>query len=1199
MNQQINEFFRFKCHKGLKKLELDNNKIYVDRLEYELGVIESMGFQSYFLIVQDVLAWARANGIPTGPGRGSCAGSLVAYCLGITKIDPIKYDLLFERFLNPNRIAMPDIDMDFADSGREKVLEYINNKYGKDHVSSLATYGQLKCRAAIKAVARGLGAGYEMGDKLSKLTPEPVDGKPPSLQKCYESVPELYEWHKDNGGGTVEGLILNWADKVEDRIDHSGVHACFPYHAKLLTSNGYKSIGSLFDQTIEIITSTGPKLAHISYAGKKKIGTLNWSNSKYSSIKNSIELTSDHRVWANEWTEANQSIGMQAFYKHPAHNKLDILSGWAWNDGHHTSNYNGNYVCFNKTRDIDAIEYFKDCLGARSPSRQDRFRTPNNIVDYISNNFGDGFKTNNSVKKCPIFKSLFQALGWLRGMFSANATVQRGCIRLKLTSEKLCSFIREQLMELDIQCSQLSKSFPKAIIKNRVVNSKPAFQFEISPNSTWKFMNLIGFVQAYKINKCKPLYFQSFKIHEENYETYDFSVLSANEEDQNGYVDGLHVHNSGYIIGDVPLNEIIPLQVDKFGNICSQWDMNEVEKAGLIKFDFLGLTALNVIATCIQLIKQRHGIELDISTIDHEDNKVFKRLQAGDAAGIFQIETSSGMKDLMIKMRPENISDLGALTAIFRPGPLASKGLEKWLKVRRGMESPDYLVPELKPILSTTDGFLIYQEQCMKMAVDLAGYTLPESDDLRKAIGKKLPEEMAKHENKFQSGMVKKGFSKEVALTLWNDIKAFAAYGFNKSHAIAYGLLAYQTAYLKTHFTIEFMCSLLSCKSNNEDQVIKYIFNCKELGIKVLPPDINKSDKSFSIDDTGAIRFGLAAVKNLGEGIVDQIIYARGKQQFKDLMDFINRIDTGKVNRRKIDSLILAGAFDYTGATRAAMLKVTEEIVDFKKDNKAYESKLETYNKKIEAYKARITQIRLDEIKNGKSKLKPLKTPVKPEEPKYPIIRDVLELSEKEILKQEKELLGFYVSGHPVAKYKSLIDSEKNLSTIEDIKSFGSNGRNVSLIAVPCSINERTTKTSGKKMANFLLEDCTGSIPATAFPKTWEEYSIQLQAGEPLLIKARISITESAEESSQQAELLISSVNSLAHIKLSEDIIDLQIELNDDKIIAVQKLIEQFNGDETKIRLSFISADNTEFKISKLFSIRNRDLFVKQLAIIS
>lgn len=879
MNNTINEFFRFKCNKGLKKFGFDKNQVYTQRLEYEISVIESMGFISYFLIVADVLNWARANKIRVGPGRGSCAGSLVAYVLGITQIDSIKYDLLFERFLNPERIAMPDIDMDFADVGREKVLEYVYNKYGKDHVSSLATYGTLKCRAAIKAVARSLGATYEIGDKLSKLTPEPVDGKPPTLKKCYDAVPELQAWHSNDK--TVEGLVLNWADKVEDRINQAGVHA------------------------------------------------------------------------------------------------------------------------------------------------------------------------------------------------------------------------------------------------------------------------------------------------------------------------------SGYVIGDRPLNELIPLQVDKTGGICSQWDMNEVEKAGLVKFDFLGLAALNVEDVCINLIKDRYGIDVDLTAIPQDDELVFKRLQSGDTPGIFQLETSSGMKDLMIKMQPKNILDLGSLVAIFRPGPLSSKGLEKWLRVRSGLDQPEYLVPELEPILSPTDGFLIYQEQCMKMAVDLAGYTLPAADDLRKAIGKKLPVEMAKHESKFKDGMTKKGFHKAISDTLWNDINAFAAYGFNKSHAIAYGLLAYETAYLKTHYPKEYMCAALTCKSGNEDQVIKYIFNCRELGIKVLPPDINKSNSNFTIDTDEAIRFGLAAVKNLGEGIVDQLLAARGNKPFIDLMDFIGRVDTGKINRRKIDSFILSGAFDYTGATRASMLQMTEEFVEFKKNVKSYESKLETYNKKIEAYGARMNQIKLDEISNKKSKLKPLKNPENPVKPQSPVLKDILELSEKEILKNEKELLGFYVSGHPVQKFQSFITADDKLSTIENIKSFGENQNTINLIAVPCSINERTTKSSGKKMANMLLEDCTGSIGATAFPKTWELFSIQLQACEPLLLKCKVSLTETSDDSSQQAELLITNVSSLNHIKLTQDTIDLQIKLESDKIIAVHKLVEQFAGDETKVRLTFISADNTEFKISKLFSIRNRDLFVKQFASIT
>lgn len=878
MTNNIDKFFRFKCNKGLKKLQLDTSNVYVDRLDYELGVIEKMGFPSYFLIVCDVLAWARSKGIPTGPGRGSCAGSLVAYALGITQIDPIEYDLLFERFLNPARISMPDIDMDISDEGRELVLAYVREKYGYDRVASISTYMQLKPRGAIKAVARTLGASYEVGEKLAKLTLPPVDGKPPKLAKCYDASPELNNWHKDDK--TIEGLVLNWSDKIEDRIDHSGVHA------------------------------------------------------------------------------------------------------------------------------------------------------------------------------------------------------------------------------------------------------------------------------------------------------------------------------SGYIIADRPLNELIPLQKDKEGNICSQYDMDEAEKAGLVKFDFLGLTALSVEQECMRLVKLLRGIDISISSIPKDDEATFKHLQGGDTAAIFQIETSSGMKDLMIKMQPKNIEDIGALVAIFRPGPLGSKGLEQWLRVRAGTETPQYLFPELKPILSKTDGFLIYQEQCMKMAVDLADYTLPEADDLRKAIGKKLPEEMAKHEHKFTNGLVNHGIAKHHADILWNDLKAFAAYGFNKSHAIAYALLVYQTAYLKTHYPVEYMCASLTCKRDKEDQVIRYIFNCQELGIKVLPPDINYSGAAFTIDKDKNVRFGIAAVKNLGDNIVDDLIEIRGSAPFKDLMDFIGRVDTSKVNRKKIDSLILSGAFDYTGHTRASMIKVTEDFIEYRKLLKAYESKTETYEKKSEAYRARLEEIKLTEIAGMKTKLKPLKQPERPVKPFVPTIKGAPELSEKEILAKEKELLGFYVSGHPVSKYQTMIKNDKNLYTIEDIKGKALNGDIITIVAVPGSIGERTTKSSGKKMAGMIIEDCTGSIHATAFPKTWEQYSIQLSAGEPLMLKCKVNVADEADDG-KQAELIIMNVSSLNHIKISQDTIDLQIQLTSDNIIAVRKMMNQYAGDETKVRLTFISADHTEFSIAESFSIRNRDSFIKEISLVS
>ncbi len=867
------EYFKFKCYKGLKALGLDT-KEYLDRLNYELGVIEKMGFASYFLVVNDFMSWARSKGIPTGPGRGSVAGSLVAYCLGITTIDSIKYGLMFERFLNPARISMPDIDSDFCKRRRGEVLEYVKQKYGHSRVAGIQTFGALKSRGAVRAVARTLGADYTTGEMLSKLCLPPVEGKPPSLEKCYEEVPKLAAYR--DRPDTLEGKIMKWAEKIEDRIDHVGAHA------------------------------------------------------------------------------------------------------------------------------------------------------------------------------------------------------------------------------------------------------------------------------------------------------------------------------SGYVIANQDLHELIPLTLDRSGNLLSSWDMDNVEKAGLVKFDFLGLKTLTVIAKALELIKERTGEDIDIQRIPLDDEQVFARLQSGDTAAIFQIETSSGIKDLMVKMRPKSMEDLGILVAIWRPGPLGSDYMEQWLRIRAGQDDPSYLVPELKPILSSTDGWLIYQEQVIRICMDLAGFTPAEGDNMRKVVGKKLPEEMKLQKDKFTSGMLKNKFTKQVADKLWDEIEVFAGYGFNKSHAIAYAYLTYQTAWLKTHYPVEHMCAALTCEmSDDRDSVIKYIFNCRELGIKVLPPDINTSKSDFSIDNDGNIRFGMAAIKNLGPEIVDSIILTKGASKFKSITDFINRVDIGKVNKKKLDSLVMAGAFDTTGNTRASMLDAIEQAIEYKKLVKAYESKMDTFHKKLEAHNARNEELKLASIAGVKTRLKPLQNPTRPEEPKPAHIRILPELSEKDILTNEKELLGFYVSGHPIDKYVPLIEADDSLSTIEEIKAEAENSNLIKLIAIPNSVTERIAKSSGKKMASMILEDCTGSINATIFAKSWNEYAILLQAGEPLRFSCRVSLQET--DVNTTAELVVMSAETLRNIGISRETIDVSIPLDMYKIGQLNELLKKYNGKDDKVRVSFLG-ENFEVKTQKVFTIRNRNSFISELS---
>ncbi len=865
----INNFFRWKCFNGLKKRGLQEKKEYIDRLEYELGVVEKMTFQPYFLVVQDFIYWARKNDILISPGRGSGAGSLVCYCLWITQIDPIINNLYFERFLNYSRVAPPDLDLDFQDDKRELVIEYVRNKYGHDHVSGISNFGEMKCRGAIRAAGRTLGIEYSVGDKLAKLTPPPLFGVPPKLSKCYETVPELATFHKNTN--SPEGKILRLADNIEDRIDKAGQHA------------------------------------------------------------------------------------------------------------------------------------------------------------------------------------------------------------------------------------------------------------------------------------------------------------------------------SGIVIGDKPLHEMVPMIVRK-EQLCTEWDMRDVEKIGLIKFDFLGLTTLTVISRALQLIRQRHNTILDLDTIPLNDPKVFSNLQKGDVKGIFQIETSPQMKDLLIKMNVKDINDISILLAVFRPGPLGTSAYKKWLDVRAGNEKPEYIHPSLESILGETQALMIFQEQAMKISIDLAGYTALESDSLRKIIGKKLLDEMPKEKIKFTEGLIKhSGFSNKQAEQLWNDIEGFASYSFNRSHSASYGLLSYQTAFLKTHYLVEYMCALLTCNKDKADQVIQYIVDCVQHGIKVLPPDMNISSIDFSIDQNNNIRFGLSAIKNLGDDIVKSIVAARGNVPFKNIIDFISRVDISKVNKRKLESLVVSGCFDFSGDTRSSMVNIIEKSIEYRKDIKAWESKMATFHKKMEAWNVRNQEIKNAEV-GGKKGKKPLSFPNKPEELIRPTLQSLPELSEKELLAHEKELLGFYISGHPVGKYSKLISESDSLTTVEKIKTLGLNGATISLVAIPIEIEERITKASGKKMASMVLEDLTGRINALAFPKTWEIYSSLLNKNEPVLLDCKISLKD-INDTITVTELFISDASPLS---ISQDIVTVNIPIEYNTAAKVNNLIKKYAGDEARININ-LTVSSTELYLVGTFGVRSVDALLKEI----
>ena len=858
MGDTLDSYFKFKCFKGLESKQLHTNQDYIDRLNYEISVIHKMGYAGYFLIVQDFINWAKNNDIYVGPGRGSGAGSLCCYSLGITNLDPIKLGLIFERFLNPARLSMPDIDVDFEKRYRDRVIEYVTHKYGDDHVAHIGTFNLQRAKAAVRNVARTLGHPYSVGDELSKLLLEPIHGKPQKLETSIGKVTKLKQYSISHG---PEGETLRWACKLEDIISSAGVHA------------------------------------------------------------------------------------------------------------------------------------------------------------------------------------------------------------------------------------------------------------------------------------------------------------------------------SGIVISNDSLHSTVPLFLGRSGEVTTQWEMKNIEQYGLIKFDFLGLDALTKIHRCVDLVKERHNQDININDIDLNDPEVYKNLRQGNATGVFQLEASSGMRDLLVQIRPTCLEDLIALVAIYRPGPLGSDYKSTYLDVRAGKSEPKYSIPELEPILQPTAGWIIYQEQVLEIVKQLAGFSMADADLLRRAIGKKEAETLNEQEAAFKEGWVANGYELNKANKIWEDIVAFSDYAFNKSHAAAYAYITYQTAWLKTHYPREFMCAVMVSESGNRDEMIKCLAECRRMGIKVLPPDINESKNLFYVDSENNIRFGLSPIKNLGETPVAKIMEERKGNPFTNFEDFCQRVDLGIINRLKIESLVRAGCFDSLGRSRASLVEAIENVWEYRKQHKSYEKKIETFHRKIEAYNQRYQDVIDGVLSERGNPLKLLKEPVCPEEPSFPIIQKLPELSEKELHQAEYELLGFYVTSHPLDGFNPEVYS-KNFCSIEAMKEFESKVK-TNLGAVISSIKEITTKAK-KSMAFFVLEDLTGSIEAICFPRFYAKYKELLSEGTPLTFTGTVEITSTENE--KIAKFIIEKVQPL-ELELTTSINKIHIDCLLPHTEDLIELLKRYKGNTNEVCVSFLSTDGTRFNPLYSFKI--------------
>ncbi|HOQ37003.1 MAG TPA: DNA polymerase III subunit alpha [Acetivibrio sp.] len=832
------EYLRSLCYQGFERRypeeERDEDK--KNRLEYELSIIKQMGYVDYFLIVGDFIRYAKENGIMVGPGRGSAAGSLVAYCLEITNIDPIKYSLLFERFLNPERISMPDIDIDFCFERRQEVIDYVVEKYGKDRVAQIITFGTMAARAVIRDVGRALDMPYGDVDVIAKMIPFQPGM---SIDKALELNPELKQQYEED-------------EKVRELINTARLLEGMPRHAS--------------------------------------------------------------------------------------------------------------------------------------------------------------------------------------------------------------------------------------------------------------------------------------------------------------------THAAGVVISKDPLTEYVPLQKSE-GSVTTQFTMGLLEELGLLKMDFLGLRTLTVIRDAVNLIKKNHGREIGINELKMDDPKVFKLIGEGKTSGVFQLE-SAGMTQFMKELQPSSFEDIIAGISLYRPGPMDQ--IPRYIKYKRNPELIKYDHPLLEGILNVTYGCMVYQEQVMQVVRELAGYSMGRADLVRRAMAKKKISVMEQERKNFIHGIddeegniivmgaVRNGVDEETANKIFDEMMDFASYAFNKSHAAAYAVVAYQTAWLKCYYPVEFMAALLNSFLGNSDKISQYIHECRNLGIEVLPPDINESDVKFTVVN-GKIRFGMAAIKNVGENAVKSIILERNSRgSYKGLRDFLERVDGKDVNKRCVESLIKSGAFDSMGIFRSKLIAVYEKMMDgisqIRKKN--MEGQLSLFD---------LPSDRNSEKEQAKDRLLDDDSDIYPDIKEYP---------NKVILSMEKEMLGLYISGHPLREFEkeiaqrvNIFSSDLNTGQEEVEEGIGNNeqkdlydGMIVTVGGIITSKKTKTTK-NNNLMAFLTLEDLYGTMEIIVFPTVLEKYSKLVEIENIVLIKGRISIKEE-----EQPKIICEEVSPLKKTVLRKLYLRVNDDVNNELMESAFCILKFFGG---------------------------------------
>lgn len=1055
-----NAFFDKLCFDGLygyltKNKDLDKD-VYLERLRYELDIIDNKGYAEYFLIVNDFIRYCRSNNISVGPGRGSAAGSLATFVLGITKLDPIKHDLVFERFLNPERIELPDIDIDFCYDNRSRVVDYVIEKYGQDKVANVATFGTLAARAALDGTGMALGILFEERKKITKCVPEVPKI---TIEDALELSPELRKYkeqYKD---------LFEIAEKIEGRKRHGSMHACFIKDTFVITDKGIvpiqniqagdlvlthtnahkKVLTTMINKSSDLytiktiggfpITCTGSHPFYVkkrsNYTKERRYGDPKWVQAKDINKLDLVMMPINDKAIVPTWEELptnNANFwwiigrylgdGWTEYYNRPTHKEYRIIICCAKNSGEIEdicSRLDGMFEYRVEENRTTAKIFIKITRKTKKIS-MDLYNFLQNFGRYANNKQIPEFVLNLPIN---LLKEFFEGYHGADGStLSKDSTVH-----LTTVSKNMAIMLPRCIAKLYGRHCRLTITPSKIeTIEGREVNSKEKYRISFTEDKR-------KCDRSHIIDSHICLSVSSISKFNKEEDVYNLTV----EDDESYTANNVIVHNCGVVLSPEPLTNITALRYKEgsVGSVITHFDMDTLASMGLLKFDFLGLKTITVIHNAIQ------GLDIDIDAIPLDDPKVYKLLNSGKLLGVFQVEKDWAAK--MIKqINPTNFDHITDIGALVRPGPLESGATKSYINRKSGLAPVEYVLPEIENILSPTYGVLVYQEQIMKIVQRLAGYSAGEADTFRKAIGKKIKEKLMIAIEDFVKRAVANGFDKDIIEKLGEDMAKHARYSFNKAHAASYGFITYQTAWLKTYYPVRFMSSLLSTEAADPEKVIEYVRDAQRMKINIVKPSINRSTERFIPDEEhNAIVYSLSSIRDVGYEAA-KMIADRGP--YESLKDFYDKVDRSKINKKTVIALISSGAMDCFNISRPEL----EE----------------------EYYRCRIT----DKFKD----------------------KDVVIVNTNDnSLEMEYKYLGIYLSGSPFDTYVN-----------DDINIGGKDFYEISGQITEAKVF--FTKNTNKKMAFIFVDTPSGFKRITVFPDIYEKHANNIKNGKIVTVTATI-----------------------------------------------------------------------------------------------